>query len=485
MTSHCKHQAPGLGSRARYLAAASLAALIMSSHSAAASDKIQRLGEAVDTRRASEPILAVVSLRSQRITVYDANGWILRAPVSTGGKGRETPAGVFSVIQKAAEHYSNLYADGYMPHMQRITWSGIALHGGALPGYPASHGCVRMPFDFAARLFEASQMGMRIIISPNDVAPNEIAHSTLFFSKPMARDLVVARVLEAEEAARKAGEARLVAVKASREAVLATRPMRLAQNLRLRAQAELAAALSSETETDSVRRFADSRAQLIGKIAGLDEQVASAKAELQPIQDAATRAREAAAAAESARVAAAEAAREAAKEPEPVSVFISRKTQRLYVRQAFQPIMESPITILEAERQIGTHVFTAVERFNDDGAMRWSVVSLNNSRPGGSNETKVRAGRGHYPGINLMSGDSTGAKSALDRILIPREVLERITGMASLRSSLIISDEAMSSETGNGTDFVVVMSEEPQGSIKSRLRRLEARLHDTRPRDRW
>ena len=70
--------------------------------------------------------MAIVSLRSQRITVYDAKGWILRAPVSSGSKGRETPAGIFSVIQKVEEHYSNLYDDAFMPHMHRITWSGIA-----------------------------------------------------------------------------------------------------------------------------------------------------------------------------------------------------------------------------------------------------------------------------------------------------------------------------------------------------------------------
>src|SRR5262249_22850877 len=85
--------------------------------------------------------------------------WILRAPVSSGQKGRETPAGIFSVIQKEAEHYSNLYDDAYMPHMQRITWSGIALHGGPLPGYPASHGCIRLPYDFAARLFDLNPAG--------------------------------------------------------------------------------------------------------------------------------------------------------------------------------------------------------------------------------------------------------------------------------------------------------------------------------------
>ena len=120
--------------------------------------------------------MAIVSLRDQRITVYDAKGWILRAPVSSGQKGRETPAGIFSVIQKEEEHYSNLYDDAFMPHMQRITWSGIALHGGALPGYPASHGCVRMPYDFAARLFDATAMGMRVIVTPSDVAPVELIH---------------------------------------------------------------------------------------------------------------------------------------------------------------------------------------------------------------------------------------------------------------------------------------------------------------------
>ena len=118
----------------------------------AASGRNERSVVSVASRIAGEPIMAIVSLQNQRITVYDANGWILQAPVSSGQKGRETPAGIFSIIEKQAEHYSNLYDDAYMPHMQRITWSGIALHGGPLPGYPASHGCIRMPYGFAERL---------------------------------------------------------------------------------------------------------------------------------------------------------------------------------------------------------------------------------------------------------------------------------------------------------------------------------------------
>ena len=146
---------------------AGLAALIAAGEPAGAtSARSKHSVESIGSRTAGEPIMAIVSLRNQRITVYDSNGWILRAPVSSGQKGRETPAGIFSVIEKKAEHYSNLYDDAYMPHMQRITWSGIALHGGLLPGYPASHGCVRMPFDFAARLFDVTRLGMRVIVAP-------------------------------------------------------------------------------------------------------------------------------------------------------------------------------------------------------------------------------------------------------------------------------------------------------------------------------
>src|SRR5580704_18961597 len=105
--------------------------------------------EATAPRDAGEPIMAIVSIKSQQVTFYDPVGWILRAPVSTGIKGRETPAGVFAVVEKDKDHHSSMYDDAWMPNMQRITWSGIALHGGPLPGYAASHGCIRMPYDFA------------------------------------------------------------------------------------------------------------------------------------------------------------------------------------------------------------------------------------------------------------------------------------------------------------------------------------------------
>jgi hypothetical protein len=470
--------------RPAHLAIAGLVALIAAGDHAGATD---RRGErSVESRAAGEPIMAIVSLHNQRITVYDANGWILRAPVSSGQKGRETPAGIFTVIQKEAEHYSNLYDDAYMPHMQRITWSGIALHGGPLPGYPASHGCVRMPFDFAERLFDATRLGLRVIVAPTDVAPIEIAHPVLSLSKPGAGALAAARTAEADEAARKADQARLAAGTAFREAAQAMTPVRVAENLKLRAEAQLAAAetaLGSAISAEAREQAERAKAQAIAGIAELQVQLAAAKAELQPKLDARASAREAAVVAETAQAAAAEAARQVARGLEPVSVLISRQTQRLYVRQAFEPIFESPVTILDADRPIGTHVFTAMERTNGDTNMRWSVVSLDGGRSnGGVVEPQGRARGGHGRDIEPMPTDPGSAKAALDRIVIPPDALDRIAGMAP-RSSLIITDEALSSETGNGTDFVVLLSGEPQGGIKMRRRGPGAEFRYARPRD--
>jgi hypothetical protein len=456
------------------LATVSVAAVIASGdHMDAASRRNEPSVTAVESRTAGEPIMAIVSLRDQRITVYDKSGWILRAPVSSGQKGRETPAGIFSVIQKEAEHYSNLYDDAYMPHMQRITWSGIALHGGPLPGHPASHGCVRMPYDFAEQLFNVTTLGLRVIVAPSEVAPVEFAHPALFPPKSDTGPVAAARAVEADEAANRADQAKLAAVTASREAARAMIPVRVAENLKHRAEAQLAAAehavLSARSAT-AKEQAEETKAKAAARVAELEVQLAGAKAELQPKLDAVAPAREASVAAETARVAAGEAARKVARDLAPVSVFISRKTQRLYVRQAFQPILESPVTIRDADRPIGTHVFTAMERTGGDG-MRWSAVSLDGGHPDEGVVEPHGLARGRDGrDTGLAPADAGGAKAALDRITIPQDALDRIEGMASPRSSLIISDEALSSETGKGTDFVVLMSGEPQGGIKTRRR---------------
>src|SRR6187401_2887511 len=171
--------------------------------------------EAMAPRDAGEPIMAIVSIKTQQVTVYDADGWIMRAPVSTGTTGRETPAGVFAILEKNKEHRSSLYDDAEMPNMQRVTWNGIALHGGPLPGYAASHGCIRMPYGFAERIFDRTRIGMRVIISPGDAAPADFSHPALFMPKAEAIAAAPARAetlgREAAEAARSADAAKKTA----------------------------------------------------------------------------------------------------------------------------------------------------------------------------------------------------------------------------------------------------------------------------------
>jgi hypothetical protein len=262
-------------------------------------------------------------------------------------------------------------------------------------------------------------------------------------------------------------------------------PVRAAENLKLRAEAQLAAAetaLGSAVSAEAKGQAEGTKALAVAKVAELQVQWNAAKADLQLKRDAVTPAREAAAAAETARATAAEGARQAARELAPVSVLISRKTQRLYVRQSFEPIFESPVAIADPDRPIGTHVFTAIERSTDDARLRWSVASLRGGRPpSGTVEPSGQARGSSGRNVEPVLTESDSAKAALDRIVIPQDALDRIADVTP-RSSLIVTDEAMSSETGKGTDFVVLLSGEPQGGIKSRRRSPGTGFRYARPR---
>jgi hypothetical protein len=125
------------------------------------------------------PIVMVVSLPEQKAYVYRNGVLIGASTVSTGKPGHATPTGVFTILQKREDHYSNLYNDAPMPYMQRLTWSGVALHAGRLPGYPASHGCVRMPYEFARLLYGATKTGITIVVSDEEQFPATVAHPGL------------------------------------------------------------------------------------------------------------------------------------------------------------------------------------------------------------------------------------------------------------------------------------------------------------------
>jgi hypothetical protein len=136
------------------------------------------------------PLLITVSLARQTITLYDQGVEVAQSPISSGMSEFPTPTGVFSVLQKRWFHSSNIYSGAPMPYMQRLTWSGIALHGGVVPGYRASHGCIRLPEQFAIRLWGTTRPGVRVVIAENDLKPVEITHQVLFRSKASPEQLV-------------------------------------------------------------------------------------------------------------------------------------------------------------------------------------------------------------------------------------------------------------------------------------------------------
>ena len=440
---------------------AAMAALMAPTADAAAKQaRRTQPAETTAPREAGEPIMAIVSIKSQQVTVYDAEGWILRAPVSTGVKERETPAGVFAIVQKNKEHRSNMYDDAWMPNMQRITWNGLALHGGPLPGYAASHGCVRMPYGFAEKLFDKTRIGMRVIISPDDAAPVDFSHPALSLFVPNteviaaapARAEILSR--EAANAITTADEARKTAATAARESAPLAASLRKLERLKARADAELVSAdkAVAAAKTDQARAKAEDRKQKAAAMAAeLKTRYDAAKADASSKLDAASAAKEAAKTAQTKKADTAKAALDAKLALEPVSIYISRATRTLYVRrntrkpapdgggEVFDATIEVPVAIRDPGKPLGTHVFTAVARTAT--GLRWTAVTIENGND---------------------------AKNALDRITIPKEVLDRIAPTASPRSSIIVSDEPLSEETNYRTEFVAVLSDQPQGGFITR-----------------
>lgn len=336
---------------------------------------------------AKGPLLIIISIADQRISLYDNGALIARSSVSTGVKNHPTPVGVFSVISKSRYHRSNIYSGAPMPYMQRITWSGIALHAGDLPGYPASHGCIRLTHDFAIRLWHLTKRGTRVIIAHDDIQPAEISNPNLFAPKPK-----VALASPPSDTAIQPGNA-------TTSAVATASPL-----------------------------------------------IANAKQQDDPQQI----------------------SKENTKAPEPASlgaapqkgaaitVFVSRKLSRLFVRQGFVPLFDAPVTIQNAAEPVGTHVFTAMDFQNDAAAIRWTVVSVPEKFSHGQRaEPKPQKGHAKQT-IRVVLPTPDAANAALNRIDMPQDAVERIAALLTSGSSLIISDYGISGETGHDTDFIVL-----------------------------
>ncbi len=323
------------------------------------------------------PLQIIISIADQRVSLFDNGALIASSSVSTGTQGHPTPLGVFSVISKQRWHRSNIYSAAPMPYMQRITWSGIALHAGVVPGHPASHGCIRLKNDFAIRLWHLTKRGTRVIIAHDDVQPVEITNPHLF--KPKA-------------------------VSGSPEFQAAT------------------------VAGKSVSTAAVTHGSLVSKAETPEATSLQAP-----------------------NLAAAEGA---PRKMVPISVFVSRKLSKLFVRQGFSPLFDVAVKIENPEEPLGTHVFTAMDFQSEEAAIRWTVVSIPDEFPRIEGATKEREAPVKQTALSVPSPDK--ANAVLNRIEIPQDSVERISKLLTPASSLIISDDGFSHETGKDTDFIVV-----------------------------
>jgi hypothetical protein len=541
--------------------------------------------DAKKTTKPTGPVYVVVSIGDQHINVYDATGRIARSPVSTGVRGRDTPQGVFSVIGKERHHYSNLYGGAPMPWMQRITWSGVAMHAGHVTGRPASHGCIRLPYSFAPKLWRMTKMGARVLVVRKDTKPQEISHSFLplptMQSSPLAADSEQAsRMPESRiELASMGTPSHVATANSSVLAPTLLNPIAYAAALRKRAKADRAAAKQAAKETleaaqaagaDARQAEADVRTganDVRNAEAGLsraEADLSKAKAELRtaeadlkaakaqatqlaalvvplPVakdadaratakveaitadaEKAAAEAQKGAAdagktlaaaqkkaesaataktaakseliraraaldeaqrreavktpaafaavqkwkAAEAASKAAAKTLKEAKRRRKPVSVFISKKEGRVFIRQDWKEVYEAPVTIRDPERPLGTHVYIAVAAEPDGSAMRWSALSVppekhrSSGRHNHKNKLKKKSSN-DGPELPLAKADAEThgpetAAGALDRIELPEEARQRISELLWTGASLIVSDHRRSYEMSEYSDFIVL-----------------------------
>ncbi len=544
------------------------------------------------------PPTVLVSLRKQRLRVFDGTREIASSRISSGKPGFATPTGVFSVLEKKVYHESNIYDGAPMPFMQRVTWSGIAMHAGVVPGYPASHGCVRLPHAFSKTLFQLTSVGARVIITQDEASPVSFSHPALFKPLPEhdppvastqganpAEPRVAANDATAADraalttlvgaAAAAAAPAHAIAADAAAQAAVDDRPRsrteatrRFAEKLAgletaMRAAEEKKKA-ASETAKAAVRAAQDAEARL-NEVRRPFEQVLRAAAQAEAAREEASRAyrnflnktglkepppprastasnkkrnardrererarereeqaardalspeereleleerlldavvdvkdtREGAKVAEVAiaeartafekadaeRKAAIDAVQtaivdlrkaqtalidgkaEAVRRARPLSIFVSLKTQRLYIRQGFEPIFEAPIEV-DDPGTVGTHVFTAVGYDESGNNFSWQLVTAQAPRLAAAavveDEPKRKGKRkepeGRSVGLNSAMAVEA-ATAALDSIRVPADVAEQIAELAKPGTSLIVSEKALSHETGKGTEFIVL-----------------------------
>lgn len=538
--------------------------------SAAARNQTARQSIRVVTPKPVSPLLLLVSLKKQRIRAFDVTGELNSSRISSGRSGFDTPTGVFSILEKKEYHESNIYENAPMPFMQRLTWSGIALHAGVVPGYRASHGCIRLPASFAKSIFGVTGIGTRVVVTNDETDPIPFDHKTLFkplpaevpastdqiasneptkiastdtsalseipqflgvtaamaaadatgdqhafahTGKPRSRAEADQQVIDrgnALKAALKSAEAsKLAASERAKSAVKAAQDIEPQITAAKRILDPLRASIAATDRklNDAMAAFTrfmeggappaagqqaaktvqpvsvsleDREADLEDTILDLRIEADSARAELarqelnfavllgnaSTVEAAREKAlgdvRDAVATLRSTQAELIAANKAAVLRNKPLSIFISLKTERIYLRQGFDPLLEAPITVRHDGRRFGTHVFTAM-RYDDRNAdsFDWALVSAHlpigamegPQEPGKKKKSKPRDAVLPHTDDNSFEM----ASDALDAITIPQDVIDTIAELARPGLSVIVSDKDLpANENGLGTEFVVL-----------------------------
>ncbi|PDT17415.1 hypothetical protein CO670_06630 [Rhizobium sp. J15] len=379
-----------------------------------------------------------VSKNKQSLAVYDGTEVVATSKVSTGKDGHTTPSGIFSVLEKQKYHESNIYSNAPMPFMQRLTWSGIALHeSNSVPRYPASHGCVRMPGAFAKMLYGMTGTGIPVIISDGELAPQPIDHPTLFHP-----DTPAAMPLLSDVELRPAmpdSPQKPVQVAMNDTAAI---PMPAASPKAEPPSEPISMLITRRTLRETVidiqallNQLGFSAGDPDGLLGPTTVQAIQAFKALRPAEFAGDRSL--------VSDTLLKAIYAAAGKGEPPNGVIM-------VRRAFKPILEAPVTIADPGLALGTHFFTLHAVDETAGTAEWLGVTLTNNL---SRETMKWLGI-----TNQESSIVTGRPIArsLSRIAIPEETRRKIDALIAPGSTLTISDTGLGTETGEGTNFITI-----------------------------
>lgn len=379
------------------------------------------------------PLQIIVSKDLQELKVYDGGVVVATSHVSTGKAGHSTPTGIFSILEKKRTHFSNLYDSAPMPFMQRLTWSGIALHASnSVPSYPASHGCVRLPNDFAKTLFSVTRRGGHVLITDREIAPQQIAHAALFKPVVVVPDTPLLSQAGLRPGLIEAGD------KAVEVAMTDPKP-------------EIVTPIVQKTEQDPIRILITRRGdremmidlQTLLTSLGYDAGVPDGLHGKQTVV--AIRAFQLA---------------EGLKEdgmvtPELLAAVYAKAGKgvppngQILVRQKFKPLVEAAIIIRDPQIALGTHFLLARDVDSDKGKADWFGLSVDNQLPAA---TMKRLGI-------TTEADATQPDAlvkTLDRLDIPADTRLRISELMGEGASLSISDTGLGPETGDGTDFITV-----------------------------